>query len=263
MQHARKMVVMPYESVPKNNPIQAKQAPYIINDLSETKENKKPDKVVDKIRRILNIIYKLAHINGYELDGRIIDLNGNPIINSNIVDLINHSLSYGKVLIGESEFIQLLNKAGVDPEYIINENVKVKLINLKTNKIIPTNNIEAIPINKPTEPIESENYETIVRVPKRTRDNIEETVKENTYKKPKIQWVIPKSTYPKMTFKKIIKKPDKKVKWTEPTEYDKWRNLDNEESEIESENEEDKDIQEISPPDYDTTKFVLKPSKLN
>jgi hypothetical protein len=268
MDHTRKMILVPSESVQTSKPMMAKQAPYFTSDANEDKENRKIDKNIDKIRRLLHIVLRLAEIKGYYLDGRINNLRGEPIKDSDIVALINNALSQGKVLVGESDFIQLLHKAGVDADLIINENVKNKLINLKTNNISPSNNNEiVVTSSKMPEPIETENYKTIERVPKRDHSNIE-NIEETSNKRRKVNWVIPKSSYPKMTFRRVSDNKDKveknKRKWTEPDEFDQWRNVsdNNEESDKESVdlNEE---IQEIPPTDYDKSKFILAPSKLD
>ena len=71
---------------------------------------------------------KLAKLDSYDDLLRIKTRNGNYLDKSNIVDLLTHSMSAGKVLHGEEEFIALLARSGVDPELILNENVKSKLI---------------------------------------------------------------------------------------------------------------------------------------
>ncbi len=92
-------------------------------------KDKKFDKDLDKTHRLLNIILKIAAIEGYDSNFHIYDSNGNPIMNSDIVVLLNNALTNGKVLNGENEFIRLLYEAQVDPHMIINEHVKAKLLN--------------------------------------------------------------------------------------------------------------------------------------
>ena len=88
-------------------------------------------KIYDKIHRFIKIILKLARTVGYDNDLRIKLKNGKYLEKSNIVDLLTHAMSVGKVLYGESEFISLLAESNVDPNLIINDNVRLKLIQFK------------------------------------------------------------------------------------------------------------------------------------
>lgn len=85
---------------------------------------------VDKLNRIMKIFLKLASIKGYDIIGRVRDLSGNYLPDSNIINLINHSMTHGKLLLGQNEFISLLREANVEPDLIVNENIRVKLLNL-------------------------------------------------------------------------------------------------------------------------------------
>ena len=98
---------------------------------SEVKTDKIKSKIYDKIHRFIKIILKLARSVAYDEDLRIKLKNGKYLEKSNIVDLLTHAMSVGKVLYGENEFIQVLNDSNVDPDLIINENVRLKLIQLK------------------------------------------------------------------------------------------------------------------------------------
>jgi hypothetical protein len=74
------------------------------------------------------VILKLARKIGYDSDLRIKLKNGKYLEKSNIVDLLTHAMSVGKVLYGEQEFIDLLADSDVDPDLIINDNVRIKLL---------------------------------------------------------------------------------------------------------------------------------------
>ena len=97
----------------------------------KNKEDRIKTKIYDKIHRFIKIILKLARHVGYDNDLRIKLKNGKYLEKSNIVDLLTHAMSVGKVLYGENEFIELLADSDVDPELIINENVRSKLIHFK------------------------------------------------------------------------------------------------------------------------------------
>lgn len=253
MENTRKMVLVPAESIPTTTPMEAKQAPYFV----KTDELKnKINKPIDKTKRLFKIALKLALINGYDPDFKLIDINGNLVANSDIELLINHSLSHGKLLIGELEFIQLLHKANIGPELIINENIKEKLRTLNLQQNIKPNNTPNMTITTKSTPeiMETQPFDVITRVPKRVHEDSDEI---EVNKKKKSTWEIPESSYPRMIIRKV-KKPKTSVKWIEPEEYDKWRDM-NDDTDIESVNDE---IQDEEPINYDSSKFELKPSKL-
>ena len=97
----------------------------------EKPTDKIKSKIYDKIHRFIKVILKLARNVAYDEDLRVKLKNGKYLEKSNIVDLLTHAMSVGKVLYGEEEFIQLLAESDVDPELIINQNVKLKLIQFK------------------------------------------------------------------------------------------------------------------------------------
>jgi hypothetical protein len=86
-----------------------------------------------KFIKVMKILLKLAKINGYDFIGQIRNRRGEFINGSDLISLILNAMSHGKLLLGESEFIHLLNEAKVEPELIINENVRAKLINIYSN----------------------------------------------------------------------------------------------------------------------------------
>jgi hypothetical protein len=113
----------------------------------EPKKDKIKSKIYDKVHKLLKIILKLAKYVGYDSDLKIKLKNGNYLEKSNIVDLLTHAMSMGKVLYGESEFIDLLHSAGVNPELIINENVKNKLISKYNSREITEDKEEPMDVN--------------------------------------------------------------------------------------------------------------------
>ena len=119
-------------------------------------------KIYDKIHRFIKVILKLARTVGYDEDLKIKLKNGKYLEKSNIVDLLTHAMSVGKVLYGEDEFIQLLAESDVDPDLIINQNVKLKLIQYKNS-------------NKKSSNMNDENEHIIVK----ETNQLEETPKRN------------------------------------------------------------------------------------
>src|SRR6266700_2832020 len=83
---------------------------------SEVEEKKDPikTKIYDKIHRFIKVILKLAKNVGYDSEFRIKLKNGKYLEKTNIVDLLTHAMSVGKVLYGENEFIELLATSDVD-----------------------------------------------------------------------------------------------------------------------------------------------------
>jgi hypothetical protein len=124
-------------SVPKGDATHVSQSPYYVTSVKPpAKHNeikKKIERSQQKPHNLIRIALKLAQIGGYDVDGHVLASDGTPIANSDIVALINHSMSDGKALFGEEEFINLLRRADVDPELIYNENIKSKLINAKSS----------------------------------------------------------------------------------------------------------------------------------
>ena len=123
----QKMLAMPADS---ENSFKSEEIEIKSNVLPKRKINN----FMDKITRIMKIFLRLANIKGYDLIGRVRDSSGNFIKDSDIIALISHSLTHGKLLLGQNEFINLLFEAKIEPELIVNENVKSKLMSLYSDK---------------------------------------------------------------------------------------------------------------------------------
>lgn len=83
----------------------------------------------DKLVNSLMIALRLAPLSAYDEQNRIKKLDGSVIENSNIISLITNALSPGKNLLGQEEFVKWLKKADIDPSIIVNENIRVRLMN--------------------------------------------------------------------------------------------------------------------------------------
>lgn len=136
MQSAKKVILVP-----------PKQTGGAITDIDSSQSDPMPNeeeksgkvdrikfKIYDKIHRFIKIILKIAQTDGYDDSLRIKTRDGNFLDKSNIVDLLTHAMSLGKVLHGEEDFIALMAKANVDPDLILNENVKSKLLQHKNQR---------------------------------------------------------------------------------------------------------------------------------
>lgn len=91
-------------------------------------------KIYDKLHRFLKIILKIASKSGYDDNLEIQRSDGTYMPRSNIVDLLTHAMSPGKILHGEREFVELLYNCSVDPDLLLNENVRSKLLQYKNSK---------------------------------------------------------------------------------------------------------------------------------
>jgi hypothetical protein len=131
MDHSQKMVLTNFESEIANPipslPIATDPSTQLS---SEKKAKSQSHPLLDKLTRQIKIILKLAKIGAYDTDLRIRGEGDEFINNSNIINLLADATATSKVLIGYNEFIKLLYEANVEPELIINENVKYQLIRM-------------------------------------------------------------------------------------------------------------------------------------
>src|SRR6266436_4097822 len=98
MQHAHKVTLTPFNEsgpaqsvstpaeIPQSDTPQMQQVKSIIN-------SKKRNRGRDIQGRIYRIILKLAKVNGYDEDNRILSRNGNFIEKSNVIELIRYCMS--------------------------------------------------------------------------------------------------------------------------------------------------------------------------
>src|SRR5882757_4029188 len=142
MSYARKVTLIPKKSKENIQIGGSNENNASLGSLSsdfQPKIDKIKTKIYDKIHRFIKVILKLARNVGYDDELRIKLGNGKYLEKSNIIDLLTHAMSIGKVLYGENEFIELLYHANIDPELIINENVKLKLIQFNNKSQIKDN----------------------------------------------------------------------------------------------------------------------------
>ena len=130
MSFAKKVTLIPHENQIGGGIVASEDSGQLSSEVEKTKSksDKIKFKIYDKIHRFIKIILKLARSVGYDENLRIKLKNGNYLENSNIVDLLTHAMSAGKILYGENEFIELLHESQVDPDLIINDNFRSKLI---------------------------------------------------------------------------------------------------------------------------------------
>lgn len=110
-------------------------------------------KAAEKLAKLLKIILKIASINGYDEEGRIKDDNGVTIFQSDLVSLLQKAMSYEKVLVGKNEFINLLYKANVSPELLVNDDMRARLMLLYKQ---PAKQTESKSVQTTTTEVETE-----------------------------------------------------------------------------------------------------------
>ena len=97
-------------------------------NIDKTVKQKRIERDGEKIIRLIKIALKIAKINSYDDELRIIGHNGEYVEGSNLADLLKYVLTSQKIIIGENEFIKILHDANVDPQWITNENVRARLM---------------------------------------------------------------------------------------------------------------------------------------
>lgn len=99
-------------------------------------------KMFEKFSRILKIVLKLAKVDRYNENGLVRDDNGNFVAQSDMVRLLNKSMSHEKLLIGKQEYIKRLHEAKVDPEIIVNDDIRGQLLRLYRDKPVTYSSVE-------------------------------------------------------------------------------------------------------------------------
>lgn len=96
---------------------------------ADVPKNKIKRYAMERQRKLLKIILRLATVNGYDNQERIKLKNGSYLEQSDVVSLLLYTLSPGKKVVGLEDFVDLLREAGVTSDMVINENVKAMLEN--------------------------------------------------------------------------------------------------------------------------------------
>lgn len=151
------------------------------------------DLVSDRDARIIEIIMRLALINGFSIDNfNLKDKYGNVIPSTNIIQLIKYAQLPQKFVYGESEFVNLLHQAGVSKNLIVNQYIKKRLEELEKG------NVKKASIEKINELLEDP-IENLMEVQpyKRKREDSDEEYEQEIKKikmpklTPKPNWVYP------------------------------------------------------------------------
>ena len=131
MSNVRKYIVVPSEQVEDEDVVQQFGGSRGVSNSSKTETKQKAKRSTNGLlRQLLQIAIKLAKIDAFEIDGRIRSIKGKLLDGTNVIDLLDHVSSPRKALHGLDEFIKLLFKAGVEPDMILNRDVKIELMKL-------------------------------------------------------------------------------------------------------------------------------------
>ena len=135
MNHTRKMVLTPAQNGDGDDIFGAgvetasmpSEAAYVTKTTSK-KENPIRKYAADRQRKLLSVVLKIASCDGYDETGRIRGPHGEVIESSDIISLLLHALSPGRTIHGLEAFVDLLARARVNPDDIINANVRALLM---------------------------------------------------------------------------------------------------------------------------------------
>lgn len=136
MKHCRKLELKEYSSDEETtNVVQTGRGP----ESMDTGEPKLPKNSIrahalNRQRKILTIIRKLARIEGYNDQGHIKGRNGSYLEKSDIATLVLWAVSQDKIIYGLQEFVDLLKAAGVTADEVMNENLRIRLDGMQTSQ---------------------------------------------------------------------------------------------------------------------------------
>ncbi|KAI1302110.1 hypothetical protein HDE_02634 [Halotydeus destructor] len=84
--------------------------------------------LITKLWRAVRIAIKLLAVGAINSDGYLLDHSGEAIQNADLISLIHFAVSRGKARYGEDKFVQALRLAKIPPEWITNEDIKMKYL---------------------------------------------------------------------------------------------------------------------------------------
>src|SRR3989454_12577891 len=127
MRHAKKVMLVPQEGRgPELNVTELNTQE--VSPLTQKKENSIRKYAYERELKRCKILLKLAAYGGYDDLGRIKLPDGTFMEDSDIIPLLMHVLSPGRNIKGINEFVDLLHRADVSPELVINASVRDMLM---------------------------------------------------------------------------------------------------------------------------------------
>ena len=147
---------------------------------------------------LLRVMSKIANVNGYDETGRIRDKSGNFINKTDIAVLLLNAMLPGKLIVGANHFVSLMREAQVNPDWILNENIRYKLMS-SSDQLVKVEEVKEsqVIVTKSTSP--EPNIELSATPVKGTKRKVEfhEEIGEPTKAKRRIfypnreNWVVP------------------------------------------------------------------------
>ena len=150
----------------------------------QKKGNTIRDYAMDRQRRLLQIIMRIASIQGYNDKGNIKDKDGKFLEGTDIVPLILYSVTKERLVKGIDSYVDLLIEAKVPPEVITNENLKQRLINAghASNRPKPSAHV---PISEPEESVLPQiSMDTTPSLQKKTRKKRKREISNDVISEP-------------------------------------------------------------------------------
>ncbi len=137
MDYTRKMVLSPYvdEDMDTDYPASTKSRSFTASTTLSSKPETKPKSRLTAVKqnRTDQIMKKLVEVNGYsDTTLQIRDIDGNFIRNTDVEALVGYALKPNRNPKGLEEFVDLLCEARVNPDLIINQHIREKLLRLNT-----------------------------------------------------------------------------------------------------------------------------------
>lgn len=95
---------------------------------STTKRNSIRKYALERQRKMIRVILKLAQSGSYDMDGSLLRTDGSPLEDADMVSLLLYTMSPGRVVRGLHDFVEILINAGVTAADVINTQVKEMLM---------------------------------------------------------------------------------------------------------------------------------------
>jgi hypothetical protein len=202
MEHTQKMVLAPYgtEAPPVLVPSTDSSVQYTseipTQTVTQSVKRIRSHQSLDRFKNQVKILLKLGKLDPIDNYLRIKNENGVFIENSNIINLLHNATQDAKELVGQEAFIKLLYQAGVEPELILNQDIKSKLFKLYVqSKDTQTDNTTEPQIFTQTSPEQSMIVDPVVKSNKRQREVEEDDDEESDEPaKKKLNWIMPENS---------------------------------------------------------------------
>jgi hypothetical protein len=126
MKFAKKMTLVPFqEGGGVSNEFKQPDPESVISDENTKKVNSIRKHALDRQTKLLKVVLKLAQTNAYDSNGTATDGKGGRY---DVVPLLLYCFSPGRSIRNLDHFVETLHSAGIDPQDILNQNVREMLL---------------------------------------------------------------------------------------------------------------------------------------